>query len=911
MWSTLFPPKTDKLTNIKTQIINLLLATHLRFFHRMPLPNMRPVRNTITSAKPPTRRQQWKKAFAGVIIIALCGSLGQAANATDSTRYIFDIPAQQVEQALSQLAEHTGHQLLFSSELVNAHHSNAVSGEHTVSGALQQLLQSTPLTGNLTERGVIIVSDPSAQNQSLKGRGKMETTTKKKLLASMVGLFAAGGVATATAQDAVGESARAQNVLDEIIVTAEKREASLQDVPISISAFSGSQLEQSGITGTLDLEMVTPGLSFESSTRDARIFIRGIGSTRLTGPAADPSASTYVDGVYQTRFDNTLVEMMDLERVEVLKGPQGTLYGRNSTGGAIKYISKKPGTEFGGNLKAEVGNYNLRTLTGVLNAPLIEDKLLMRASLMKKDRDGYTDIINLSGQSNDRDDLLAGRLTLQYMPSDSIDVVFHAAAVNDTADAAAYKQTVDSNSGAFTAVQIISDPRKVLAESENDLPGKSRIYDVTLNWDLNWAQLTSITGYTDTSFGPYAQDFDSTELRFWAQGRPATDTNPVRDGAQGNSQVLSQEITLASTANERLDWTIGVFYLEEDVFWLSGFDIAAIPLFASRRGVSNIEAYAAFGDATYALTDKLKLNAGIRYSSETKQYSQRTENIGTVGGIDIQTIGAWVDQEESWSDWTPKVGLNYSISDDVMAYISVSKGFKSGGFNFTGGNAVDPEEITAYEVGLKSMLLDGRLRVNASAFDYDYKDLQVQSFDTVTGMSFLTNAAVADISGLEVAATALLSESFQVDVGLSFLDAEYGDFIKKDPSNPDPAAIINLSGNKLPQAPEFTASIGLSHSHTIDGIGILETRLDYYYSEEKFFDDFNNPLAVQKSYELINLRIGFESQDGTWDVALFGKNLTDELVASSIITAPPFGDEGFISVLNPPRTYGLSVAYNF
>ena len=236
------------------------------------------------------------------------------------------------------------------------------------------------------------------------------------MLATMVGLMAAGGLSTAVAQE--NESARAQNVLEEIVVTAEKREASMQDVPISISAFSGAKLEESGIIETLDLEMVTPGLAFSTDTRVGQVFIRGVGAATLSGPGADPSSSTYIDGVYQARFTSSLVDILDVERVEVLKGPQGTLYGRNSTGGAIKYISKKPANEFTGKLKAEVGNYDLRSLSASMDIPLIDETLLFRGTVLKKDRDGYTDIIGAgSGDGNDRDDLLVGRATrITYPP---------------------------------------------------------------------------------------------------------------------------------------------------------------------------------------------------------------------------------------------------------------------------------------------------------------------------------------------------------------------------------------------------------------------------------------------------------------------------------------------------------------
>ena len=249
MWSTLFLTKTVKLSRATTAVKSTNTATqnsptkkhsffspaHLRFLRQMLLPNMRPVRIIISCAKPPTRTQQWKKAIATTVLIMACGSYGPVyglgANATDSTRYTFDIPSLKVEEALSQLAKQTGHQLLFSYALVNSHNSTAVTGDHSLTSALQQLLQTTPLTGHLTERGVIVVTDTSARNHMEKGRGNMNITTKKGLLAGLVGVFAAGGMTQAVAQG--GEAATGQSAIDEIIVTANKREQSLQDTAMS------------------------------------------------------------------------------------------------------------------------------------------------------------------------------------------------------------------------------------------------------------------------------------------------------------------------------------------------------------------------------------------------------------------------------------------------------------------------------------------------------------------------------------------------------------------------------------------------------------------------------------------------------------------------------------------------------
>ena len=310
----------------------------------------------------------------------------------------FNIPQQSVQSALNSLATQANMLLLFPYDPVTDMDANPVVGTYSIQRALDLLLRNTGLRGDLTGGGVIAISqagtDASSTMDISKGK-RMNINKRKSLLATLVGVVAAGGSGLLHAQDD-GVSAGSQVVLEEVLVTAERRSASAQDVPISISAFSGKRLEESGVSDTFDLEMVTPGLSISSDIIQGNIVIRGVGAATLSGPGTDPSSSTYIDGVYQSQTMSAVVDLLDIERVEVLKGPQGTLYGRNSTSGAIKYISRKPGSEFSGSVKAEVGNYNKRKLLAIADIPLIEDKLLLRAALQKQDRDGYTEIINPS-----------------------------------------------------------------------------------------------------------------------------------------------------------------------------------------------------------------------------------------------------------------------------------------------------------------------------------------------------------------------------------------------------------------------------------------------------------------------------------------------------------------------------------
>ena len=312
----------------------------------MLLPNRRPVRNTNRCAKPSTRTQQWKQAIATALLILACGSYGQAhgqgAKATDSNRYTFDIPSLKVEQALSQLAKQTGHQLLFSYAVVGSHKSTAVSGDYSLTSALQQLLQTTPLTGHLTERGVIVVTDTSARNHMDKGRGNMNITTKKGLLASLVGVFAAQ-VAMVQAWRRAVRRRLVRVRLMRLLLPRRSGSTSLQDTALSLSVVTGEDLENRGMTSPADFLNTIPGLSVsptQQARANTRINLRGVTTSNTNDGRA--TTSVYIDD-FPLSLGARDIRLIDVERVEVLKGPQGTLYGQSAMGGAVRYITKKPG----------------------------------------------------------------------------------------------------------------------------------------------------------------------------------------------------------------------------------------------------------------------------------------------------------------------------------------------------------------------------------------------------------------------------------------------------------------------------------------------------------------------------------------------------------------------------------------
>ncbi|MGX4676212.1 TonB-dependent receptor domain-containing protein [SAR92 clade bacterium H246] len=821
-----------------------------------------------------------KKSLHRVLLISLTGIalVASAASATappaTAPTYSFNIPRQPADDALPVFGKQADITVIYPFDRVANHSTNRLVGTYSVTSAVAILFKDTGLFAHFTSEGHLVISEMDDS------KGKNMNTTKKSLLAAMVGLFAAGGMGTVQAQEQVGESARAQSVLDEIIVTAQKREASMQEVPIAITAFSGKKLERALIEDSLDLEMVTPGLSWSTAVADANLTIRGVGAPFSQGPGADPASSVYIDGVYQARFSGAMMSLMDFERVEVMKGPQGILYGRNSTGGAINFISKQPSNELSGAINVQFGNYNLTKIKLAGDIPLIADKLLFRAAVMKADRDGYSENI-LTGGQLDEEDLLAGRFTLKYFASDQLDLTLRGNFLDQKGQA----QSASKNQRPAFGAAVIGDPRKIMSDLDEDSPKNNQSIDLTIRWSLGSGEFKSITGYTDHELGPNFRDLDATEIPLLHEL-----------GLLVNSETFTQEFIFTSEPNGRVDWLVGAFMLHDNHSFTTAISLPVFDIELDSFETSNTtDAFAVFSHVTYHISENMRLNGGIRYSDERKKNTSREF-------FNFELVAGPVAGEKTWDAWTPKIGIDYSVNEDIMIYASTSKGFKSGSFpsSSVGAPPVEPETLNAYEAGVKGMWRDGRLRLNASAFYYDYTDLQVTSPDPDDIASeFVQNAGKAEIKGFELELTALLVENLKLDLGLGWLDAKYVEFIA--------AGGIDLSGNRLPVAPEFTANLGVEYTHRLADIGSVIFGINYYFSEEKFFNENNGPLQRQKSYSLLNTRIGYESADGHWLASLYGKNMTDEVIREFSF------DDGFfhLETLAPPRTYGIEIAYNF
>ncbi len=780
----------------------------------------------------------------------------------DSSLMAFEIPAQPLSKALLAFAEQSETAVVVSRKLTDGLSAPAVSGQMTADQALQSLLDRSGLAYHRNAQGGIVIARASTNN---------------------------GG---ATAEDSTADSPAF--VLEEIIVTATRREASMQDIPMSIAAYSGDKLKEGKIDNIQDLSFLAAGLDINlSGLGEMRMTLRGI-STPIGGPSVEDGVAFHQDGVYLAERSDRAMGFFDIDRIEVLRGPQGTLYGRNATGGAVNVVTKAPTEEFEAGGSATFGNYDLVETEGYASGPLVGDKLMGRIAFKTTDRDGFTPNL-YDGDALDDADFAGVRAKLRYEPSADF-------RLDITAD---FNRDNRRPQNIRTRGHLGTPAKTETASGENFPEGRAVSLDgyssqkreawglsAKMDWDLGSITATSLTAYRDT-VRTYDVDADS--------GPGVVIQNRiVQEGEQ-----FSQEVTLASNGDSQLEWVGGLFY-----FWGEQPRINYVPLFLLDTvydfvGYNETSALSVFGEASYPLVEKLTVTLGGRYSYEKKSGWQAIEIFGNSRSQEL---------EDSWSTFTPKAAVSYAFSDDVSAYLTISRGFKSGGFNLVGTfqeSGYEPEEVTNYEVGVKTSLMGGRIRANLSAFYMDYSNLQVSSVVIGEGgvSTFpINNAAKATIQGIEFDFNADLSESFSIDGNVSLLDAAYEEF----PNAPQFGVPVDVAGNRLPETAKVILNVAANYTVPVGDWGSATLRGAYAYKSKMFFDPFENPLVSQDAFGMLDARLTFEEADGKWNVALWGKNLTDELIAASKSEAVS-GLTGNTVGTNylAPRTYGITVGYRF
>lgn len=683
----------------------------------------------------------------------------------------------------------------------------------------------------------------------------------------------------------------------EIVVTAQKRAQSLIDVPIAITAIGGDELAARGVTNNYDMVKLVPGLDVSQTGAQVFIFLRGVGGNAIYVGGENPVAE-HMNGVYVASRYVQGSTLFDVERVEVVKGPQGDLYGRNATGGSINIITRKPTDTLSANGRLTIGNYGLVNVEGGVGGPIAGDKLTARIAGSIVSRNGYGRNIATGVETDDEHDQSV-RLTVNFRPSEQ----FSFELIGDYYHADDRRGPPHSGQGRpdvilpGVALGGRTETRPWDISSEADFRNKAENWGVTgtANLVLNDAlTLRSITGYRNWSNYILNQDFDGTDV-YYSGGHNYEKGNQFSEEAQ----------LLVDTGN--LNAVFGLYYFNSNINGNIFVDIsqALVDLYGAppggyfiQSGYFKTDAYAAFGSATYKFGD-ISVTGGVRYSSET-----RSADGSTVGGFPPALI---TGGKRTWSSVTPKISISYMPTDDINAYVTVSKGFKSGFFNVGQLAPLEPETLWAYEAGLKIRVLGRKLYLEAAAFHYDYSNQAVVK--SVGPTTQTENAASSRINGAELSLRALPITGLNLSASLTYLDARYKNYFSDDPTYPE-LGLRDLKGNRLPGAPKWSYRFSADYRIDTGNGSALTPGVNVTGRSRTFFDPYNHSPADQRRYALVDANLTYDSGHA-WKVSVWGRNLGNKAIKQIITTASGILGYPAVAYYQPPRTYGVDLTFGF
>jgi len=700
-------------------------------------------------------------------------------------------------------------------------------------------------------------------------------------------------------QAASSESDRA---IEEIVVSAQRVEQNLQDVPIAVTAFGQDALRVNRMDAMIDIARRTPSFTAtEVNPGEPNLAIRGIGTEGINSNAGgDPSVALFLDGVYIGRGGAAPIELYDLERVEVLRGPQGTLFGKNVVGGAVVLTSRRPSLdERFVEVDATFGNYDRIELLGRFNYA-VNDDVAVSGAVSSTNRDGYT-LNETTGNRVDDEKVAGGRLSVRYRPNEQLDAIVTLDHVDQDQRGQPRDNVCDATfNGGVHCVGVDPDRRRVNAVEDGYLRREVTGLTANVDYALDWATLTSVTAYRTADYA-HADPFFSNPIN------PPFQIESFNENIEDTWQ-FSQEVRLAFDLPEsRLNGVAGVYYLTEDVerneILVQDFPVPVVSGTGSFPQQVDAESFALFGQVNFDATARLSLTAGARMTWEKKDADLAAVLLEGPGLPPPLTEEFDIDADESWDAFTPRFAVSYRLNDDALLYASAARGFKSGGYQGTPGTAAsaaiayDPEFAWSYEAGAKTQWLEDSLRVNVAAFYTDYEDLQVSQLVPLCCV-VIGNAATAEIQGAEVEVTYRPAPGFDVNASYSYLDAEFESFAS--------GATADHTGNTLPRAPEHKWNFGAQYEWSAGEAGVLLARVDWTRQSKIFFEASNTPLEVQDRYDLLDARLALRAHDDSWEVALWGKNLDDELIRTHIVAFAPFRQQ--LNTYQPPRTYGVTLS---
>lgn len=709
--------------------------------------------------------------------------------------------------------------------------------------------------------------------------------------------------------------------LEEIKVTARKIEENMQRVPVSLSAITGRALDMGYVNDLSDVAAIAPNVIIDPTigfSNAASISIRGI-SFQDVEKSFDPAVGVVIDGVYLATSSQALLDNFDIERIEVLRGPQGTLFGKNTTGGTVNVIRKRPGREMAFDASASYGNMDSLNLKAAADLPISSDKAFLRLAANWKRSDGYlTNTAN--GEKLSGDDVFSLRGALLFDFGNDWQAYLNYDHISDRSDSVGLRN-------ATMPTQMFSVPGLLginplfpgfpadegpLDEVRSDFPNSAKYttnavsLEVTRNSDAY--TLTSITAYRDVNEKVYF-DFDAEN---------ASNFNSIR--TQNHSQ-FTQEIRLASHWSDTYSFVAGAYYFWSEYDLLQQIDVltdwvpcGVLPfpytsLGCSQSGVADqtTNSYAGFVQGNVNLTEDLRFTLGGRYTDEKKSFGI-TPIVWPPGAL-----GSIRDKED-WSEFTWRTSLDYQATDTVFLFASYATGFKSGGFNgraqtITSIGPYDPEKVRTFEVGIKTEWADRRVRLNITGFHNRYRDMQVELLRTAVGgtgqETVVENAASAKTQGIEIELQAVPTEGLSINANLGILDAEYKDFTA------DLGLGLGVTDNTaldLRRAPKVEYAIGATYAHPVGDAGQLVLDASYSWRDDLHTTTQNLELGHRRSVGILNGSIGFEDADGMWDISLYGRNLTDEVYIADGLA---IGALVSVQTISPPRQWGVQVGVHF
>ena len=691
--------------------------------------------------------------------------------------------------------------------------------------------------------------------------------------------------------------------IEEIIVTAQKRSENQQNVPIAISALTGTQLARSGVTNVTDIKVTIPSLNVTNSAGYLSMSLRGIGSNGI-GPGVENPIALYIDGVYYGSPASSLMALNNVERIEVLKGPQGTLFGRNATGGLVQVITKTPGDVTTGDFNISYGN--LKTVTGnaYISGPLANNLAMDLAVSATSMGDGFGKSLTTGDDVYKLNHDVAVRSKIVFTPS-------HATKLTLIGDYSDHRDSYLTNvvaPGTISGFEPAAGPAPSLGWNTNDdLTPKTTVKagGVSLRWDQEVANLNfmSLTAYREARLGTLF-DYDG-----------GAGSVEYIDLVQRDDQ-FSQELQLSAPKTNGLTWLVGAYYYlahsDYSPFVITANDALApdgvtpFPTRVTVRNRQSTESIAGYAQATYEIAADTNITLGGRYTSEKRAAYNGSTQLAIPDGPVFLTIPA-DDRSKRFNKFTYRVSLDHRFSPEVLGYLSYNRGFKSGGFNvpLPGTDPYRPETLDAYEAGLKMDLFDRTVRFNIAGFYYDYKDVQIQQLNQ--GTIQIINGAKARDYGVDADLTVQATDTLRLVGGFSWISPKFRSFPQCFVSSPVggiPSSFGSCAGNQMPLAAKFTGNVGAAY-HVNVGSGVLDATTNLYYSSG-FYPESDNVIK-QGAYELLNASLKYTFPNGL-SIGAYGKNLTNSRVINFSSTVP---NGTHLVSWQPGRSYGATLGFTF